>query len=1375
MDAVMNLEDEKRELIKKCLSGTATDSELHQYEKLMEDESLDLSDLAESLTKDQGDSFIETIHQFSTADTDKISKLRETDPNHSKSLSRLVNRIQQLVPQKKASQEDLDRILSESSNAESLGKIDRYEVVEFLASGGMGIVFKAIDPTLDRFVCIKVLNPNLKSNVDAKTRFERETKSAAQLRSERIVMVLEVGEHRELPYFVMQLLDGETLRSKINSGTIAPETARQFVVQIAEGLRHAHSLGILHRDIKPENIWITPESNIKLLDFGLAQVIDDSENLTHTGTIIGTPAYMSPEQVQGKPVDQRSDLFSVGIIFYEMQMGISPFVKPNLFSTLMSVANDEIEFGGKQNADKPNCEFTSIIKSLLEKKPAERIQSADELIERLDDSFESVISPSVVPSETKIAKKDKVQSSIPKSKAPDTQASSTPPSVLSRLLYGFGGAAVLLLALLIYQTTDKGTLVVEASSDVEVQIKNEVVKIVDPKNGKKYEIRIGANPLPSGVYQLESTQPDSDLVFSSNVITIRRGAKQLVKVELKPSDPKPTIASNDKPDVKPKSSAGENAKQKTPKRFALSDLPKLDTKQLNDFFEHSDEQPVFKNGIVSKPSKLSTVSTWTIEPANSSIERKCPISVSNDGTMFAMADRRDWIRIWSDKFELLHLLPSIGTTSQIEWSSDGKHLVALCESDGKKKIILWRIEGEYAEVVRVIPTIGEKLSWTESDRYLVLSVPEEKKVEIHDLMPSTPTKRFVGIIGEFQDAAEFGDSIIVASIHNGDGQLMDSKFQNVKEVMTDAESMRFLTGQRMKPELVIRTKEGWKIWSTATKETRSLPNFEQNDMRERLSSDGKHFIKLSADGYIMTRNTKSEKEGSSQIKLPDSEKWRFNQEAKSYAWSSDGTTTVFQFKRTTYVGKLLNNGQFQWSSRDLFSEPVGWHETQFLNDGKMFYSVMKSDDGINSYVQNGIYQTDGKSILTKEKFRLWIQLPSPNGMWFSASAAFIATEGNQSGKLSLGGDKLNIYSLVTGELDHQVQLPANAYNHYWISDSKHIVIQRQKTTSSGRTQIIQGKPGDRNFKNAEYVYSVDKKKLITLIPPDGYRFENPASIELLDQSEANGSSSELVKLVRAGGLYGTYGLARYSLSTENCIEVIDLPQFKSSPKIGADKKHVWVYGTPSKKTTKMQSDDTVLVAFFERTDLNASPILKEFSGKSNSGLYQFRFPFYSVTFNNSTKLRSLDESKKQFNFNQVSTKIGTRNSMTWHQSERNQLINFRKYSSEIECFNFATNSSSVRKHSANIIGVNSTPTGWQIVDGFGLTDVDFTGVIQKYRFTRCAIDDATQTPLDLWITADGKYARRKDADKYYTAVLLRGGRFETRTISEFEKEFQLTD
>ena len=299
------------EIMRKFLDGDLSDQEFSECETLLES---------------MGTETIGTIEVDESANKDSLmTSLRlgkASNQWESENSKLLTDRIESLIERQAIGREDLERILDPPRVPDELGRIGKYRVMEFIAAGGMGLVFKAEDTDLNRPVCIKVMHPALAMKPDAKIRFERESRAAARLRSERIVTLLDVGTQRELPYFVMQLLDGESLRSRLaRLGKLPAESAIHYVRQIAEGLRHAHAMGIVHRDIKPDNIWITLEDDVKLLDFGLARALDESANLTTSGGLLGTPHYMSPEQIQGQPLDGRSDLFSVGIVLYEMLTG----------------------------------------------------------------------------------------------------------------------------------------------------------------------------------------------------------------------------------------------------------------------------------------------------------------------------------------------------------------------------------------------------------------------------------------------------------------------------------------------------------------------------------------------------------------------------------------------------------------------------------------------------------------------------------------------------------------------------------------------------------------------------------------------------------------------------------------------------------------------------------------------------------------------------------------------------------------------------------------------------------------------------------------------------------------------------------------------
>ncbi|MEN8251633.1 MAG: serine/threonine-protein kinase, partial [Bacteroidota bacterium] len=203
--------------------------------------------------------------------------------------------------------------------------ISHYKILEKLGSGGMGVVYKAQDLKLDRFVALKFLPPSFSNDEEAKQRFIHEAKSASSLEHPNICNIHEIGETEgDQLFIVMAYYEGETLKKKIDKGSLKVEDAIDITIQIAEGLQAAHNKGIVHRDIKPANIFIRNDGTVKILDFGLAKSASRN-TMTQLGSTMGTVAYMSPEQTHGTDVDHRTDIWSLGVILYEMITGQLPF------------------------------------------------------------------------------------------------------------------------------------------------------------------------------------------------------------------------------------------------------------------------------------------------------------------------------------------------------------------------------------------------------------------------------------------------------------------------------------------------------------------------------------------------------------------------------------------------------------------------------------------------------------------------------------------------------------------------------------------------------------------------------------------------------------------------------------------------------------------------------------------------------------------------------------------------------------------------------------------------------------------------------------------------------------------------------------------
>jgi len=264
-----------------------------------------------------------------------------------------------------------------------VGKIiSHYKVIEELGRGGMGVVYKAQDLKLDRFVALKFLAPHICRAVDEKKRFIQEAKAASALDHSNICSIHEIDETDDGQMFIaMACYDGESLETKRDNGPLPLENVVNIAIQIAQGLAKAHSQGIIHRDIKPANIFITSDSQVKIVDFGLAKLIGRTQ-LTKKGTTIGTVAYMSPEQSAGNPVDQRTDIWALGVILYELLTGQRPFRGEYEQAVVYSIINEDPEPLRLVNPEIPE-ELVQIVSRCLQKKTDSRYASMDDMANEL--------------------------------------------------------------------------------------------------------------------------------------------------------------------------------------------------------------------------------------------------------------------------------------------------------------------------------------------------------------------------------------------------------------------------------------------------------------------------------------------------------------------------------------------------------------------------------------------------------------------------------------------------------------------------------------------------------------------------------------------------------------------------------------------------------------------------------------------------------------------------------------------------------------------------------------------------------------------------------------------------------------------------------
>jgi tetratricopeptide (TPR) repeat protein len=261
---------------------------------------------------------------------------------------------------------------------------ERYEIQTLLGEGGMGAVYKARDCELDRMVALKVIRPQLASNPDVLARFKQELILARQVTHKNVIRIFDLGMAEGTKFITMEYVEGKDLKTLLNERTkFAPQEAADIMLQVCAGLNAAHQVDVIHRDLKPHNIMLDPQGRVLVMDFGLALSAEASAGMTRTGALMGTPDYMSPEQAKAEKVDARSDLFCVGIIFYEMVTGKLPFEAESLLKTLLKRTQERARPPIELEPELPKA-LNDIIMKCLATDPADRYQSAAELLADLE-------------------------------------------------------------------------------------------------------------------------------------------------------------------------------------------------------------------------------------------------------------------------------------------------------------------------------------------------------------------------------------------------------------------------------------------------------------------------------------------------------------------------------------------------------------------------------------------------------------------------------------------------------------------------------------------------------------------------------------------------------------------------------------------------------------------------------------------------------------------------------------------------------------------------------------------------------------------------------------------------------------------------------
>ena len=414
-------------------------------------------------------------------------------------------------------------LLAPTDDPQMLGRLGAYEVVGIIGSGGMGVVLKAFDRALNRYVAIKVLAPHLGSSGAARRRFSREAQAAAAVVHDNVIEIHGVADTAGLPYLVMPYVRGPSLQRRLDDeGPLAVAEILRIGMQAAAGLAAAHGQGLVHRDVKPANILLAEGvERVKLTDFGLARAADDA-SLTKTGIIAGTPQYMSPEQARGESVDGRSDLFSLGSVLYALCTGRAPFRAETSYGVLRRITDDEPRPIREINPEIPQW-LCRIVARLMAKRPEDRFGSAREVAELLKECLAHVQQPTAVPLPPRLAAPCE-QPRAPQQPAPASRRRG--PALKLLTAAGFV-LAVIFAGIMIVLELNKGTLAIECNDDgipVRIMQGDEVVEQLTVTRAGA-SIRIAA-----GRYVVEIDGGADGITVENGTVTLRRGKREVVKI-----------------------------------------------------------------------------------------------------------------------------------------------------------------------------------------------------------------------------------------------------------------------------------------------------------------------------------------------------------------------------------------------------------------------------------------------------------------------------------------------------------------------------------------------------------------------------------------------------------------------------------------------------------------------------------------------------------------------------------------------------------------------------------------------------------------------------------------------------------------------------
>jgi len=426
-----------------------------------------------------------------------------------------------------------------------IGRLGKYRIRRVIRSGGMGIVLEGDDPVLKRRVAIKVMHPRVAADPTARARFLREAEAMARLDHENVVQVFEAAEDptAKVAYLVMPFLQGEPLDARLRrEGRLTPAGVVWIGREVAEGLHAAHEQGLIHRDVKPSNIWIDQRGNVKLLDFGLARAVDADADLSRHGRVVGTPAYMAPEQARGESVDARADLFALGCVLYRAATGAVPFVGLSSAATMYSVATAAAPDPAAINPAVP-VGLANLIKRLLAKDPTNRPASARAVARELAaldrEEADTVVRPVVAITEPPPVEDpwSDIDTPAPRESRPSVGGSPARPSRWpTRIIFAAIALAAVGLGIAVYfHRTSHGTVVVQALDPIaDNGLKSARVELTSDGGDAPQTFEPGqlSRTLPTGTYQVSIH--GKDLVADPARVEVRPGETVFIRVRMKP-------------------------------------------------------------------------------------------------------------------------------------------------------------------------------------------------------------------------------------------------------------------------------------------------------------------------------------------------------------------------------------------------------------------------------------------------------------------------------------------------------------------------------------------------------------------------------------------------------------------------------------------------------------------------------------------------------------------------------------------------------------------------------------------------------------------------------------------------------------------------